>query len=113
MKKLDEKQEQKLKDIVGLVLSIISILWSLCVLLTLPQLLEDVIVNTYYSGIVYFISYYIGCTLFSLLPAIVSIILGINNRKRHGTKISLINIIFSLISLLCCIYVLIRFLIVI
>ena len=81
---------------------------------SLSQGIETLKVEYYYNPtMLYFIPYYIGYTLFALIPAIIGLCLGISAKKKNTSKMNKIGIIFSSISLGACLCVLIGFMIVI
>ena len=81
--KLVNNQQKKNKNIekglsiASLVLGIISILWTFIMILGYEQAIETIKVEYYYNEtIIYVMFYYIGYTLFSLTPSIISLVLG-------------------------------------
>lgn len=95
----------------SLVLGIVAIVWSLFMLIGLPQGIETLTVEMYYnSGSAYVIGYFIGFTLFSLTPGIIGLCQGINGNKKYKSNKAIAGIILNGLSLLSCLYVLIRFL---
>lgn len=98
--------------VTSLIFGIIAITWTLMAILNLDTGLETLVVEYYYeSSIVYFVGYYIGFTLFSLTPGIISLVLGLNSYKKQKTGVAKSGIILSSISLTVCLIILIRFIV--
>ena len=114
--KLVNKQQKKNKNIekelsiASLVLGIISILWTFIMILGYEQAIETIKVEYYYNEtIIYVMFYYIGYTLFSLTPSIISLVLGLMSIKKEKNAMSTAGIILSGITLVACLFILIAF----
>ena len=114
--KLVNNQQKKNKNIekelsiASLVLGIISILWTFIMILGYEQAIETIKVEYYYNEtIIYVMFYYIGYTLFSLTPSIISLVLGLMSIKKEKNAMSTAGIILSGITLVACLFILIAF----
>lgn len=114
--KLVNNQQKKNKNIekglsiASLVLGIISILWTFIMMLGYEQAIETIKVEYYYNEtIIYVMFYYIGYTLFSLTPSIISLVLGLMSIKKEKNAMSTAGIILSGITLVACLFILIAF----
>ncbi len=102
-KVVTKKYPGKGLSIASLVLGIISSSWALLMLLSLGQAVEEIIVDYYYNEtLVFFIAFYIGYTLFSLAPGILSLIFGIKGNKKAKSGMSTAGLVLSIISLSIC-----------
>ena len=109
-KVVTKKYPGKGLSIASLVLGIISSSWAFLMLLSLGQAVEEIIVDYYYNEtLVFFIAFYIGYTLFSLTPGILSLIFGIKGNKKTKNGMSTAGLILSIISLSICALVLLVF----
>ena len=109
-KVVTKKYPGKGLSIASLVLGIISSSWAFLMLLSLGQAVEEIIVDYYYNEtLVFFIAFYIGYTLFSLTPGILSLIFGIKGNKKMKNGMSTAGLILSIISLSICALVLLVF----
>ena len=114
--KLVNNQQKKNKNIekglsiASLVLGIISILWTFIMILGYEQAIETIKVEYYYNEtIIYVMFYYIGYTLFSLTPSIISLVLGLMSIKKEKNAMSTAGIILSGITLVACLFISIAF----
>ena len=114
--KLVNNQQKKNKNIekglsiASLVLGIISILWTFIMILGYEQAIETIKVEYYYNEtIIYVMFYYIGYTLFSLTPSIISLVLELMSIKKEKNAMSTAGIILSGITLVACLFILIAF----
>ena len=114
--KLVNNQQKKNKNIekglsiASLVLGIISILWTFIMILGYEQAIKTIKVEYYYNEtIIYVMFYYIGYTLFSLTPSIISLVLGLMSIKKEKNAMSTAGIILSGITLVACLFILIAF----
>ena len=74
------------------------------------QAIETIKVEYYYNEtIIYVMFYYIGYTLFSLTPSIISLVLGLMSIKKEKNAMSTAGIILSGITLVACLFILIAF----
>lgn len=104
--KLVNNQQKKNKNIekglsiASLVLGIISILWTFIMILGYEQAIETIKVEYYYNEtIIYVMFYYIGYTLFSLTPSIISLVLGLMSIKKKKCYVNCRNnIIWNYLS---------------
>lgn len=110
--KVKTKTPGKSKGIVSLVLGIIAMFWTLSMILGIENGTETLVVESTYSEIgvaAYFISYYIGYTLFALTPGIVGLVFGIKSTKEQQNGKATSGIILASIALVACLFVLIKF----
>ncbi len=104
-------KQKKGFSIASMVLGIISVLWTISMLLSLEQGIETLKVELYYNEeFIFFIFYFIGYTMFSLTPAILALIFGIKNNKENKNGMAISGIIMSVISLISCLFVFVSFL---
>lgn len=96
-------------SVASLVLGIISIVWSFLMILSLSDGIE--LLSYYNYDFFELICYYIGYTLFSLIPAILGLIFGINSKKKYISGKSTAGIVLSIISLAICTLILILFIV--
>jgi len=108
---VNEKPFNKGFGVTSMVLGIVSIIWTLGMLLTLEEGIEDLKVEMYYNGgFIFMIFYYIGYTLFSLTPGILGMIFGIKQVNKEKTGFATSGLIMSFISLVICLFVFVCFL---
>ena len=97
-------------SIASLVLGIVASFLALIMLLSLGQAIEDIIVNYYYNeSLVFFISYYIGYTLFALTPGILALIFGRKAYKKSKNGMATAGIVLSIIALGICVITFLSF----
>jgi len=108
---VNEKPFNKGFGITSMVFGIVSIIWSLSMLLSIDMGIEELKVEMYYNGgLIYMLLYFIGYTLFSLTPAILGMIFGIKQVKKEKTGFATSGLIMSFISLVACLFVFVCFL---
>ena len=108
---INEKPFNKGFGVTSMVLGIVSIIWTLGMLLTLEEGIEDLKVEMYYNGgFIFMIFYYIGYTLFSLTPGILGMIFGIKQANKEKTGFATSGLIMSFISLVVCFFIFVCFL---
>lgn len=109
-----QKNKKPIKglSIASLILGIISILWTFIMIIGIEEAVETLIIEYKYNEtMLYTIFYYIGYTLFSLIPSIISLILGLLDIKKTKNGISLASIILASISLVACLFIFIIFIV--
>lgn len=110
---VSEKTFNKGFGVTSMILGIVSVIWSLSMLISIEQAIEELKVEMYYnSGFIYMFFFFIGYTLLSLTPAILGMIFGIKQIKKEQTGFATSGIITSFISLIACLFVFVCFLVV-
>lgn len=99
--------------IIGFILGIISAMWGILILgnvnYSVPAALDELSILNGFELFAEVFFTYLGMTLFSLFPALFSLICSILSYAKKPSNMAISGTIFSSFSLGVCIYILLKF----